>query len=405
MPPAILVLGGKGGIGKTLIAYNIALRLVYRGFNVGIIDADISSPNLVPEFIRLKEKRLKVSTEKIEPFKLGKLSIFSMSMIVGEEAGVAMTGDQYSQLLRDAVLSPEWNCEYIVVDMPAGMGDEMLKLIEVFGEQLIGSVIIVQPAHTLDVRRVIEFHLDNEIPIVGLIENMSKMKCIVCGTEYPIFGESVVDKLADEYKLKSFGSIPLSMEIRNKVKDGKPFLRGELGKPIKSCVDEIVKMKPKKPGFMEKVSEKVKDVIHRVIIDLLIAIKKYIPVSEIQFRTGMKGGSVVHLKIMDENMKDLVKEIYLKLVEGTLYGVEEPKKIDYIIEVTPRAFARSILGYKLPSGRTYDFSTAWRHGKLRFWGDIGASAKGIYFMQELINEIRKREEVISMVKPLLLRLM
>jgi len=255
----------------------------------------------VPEFIRVDE-RIRVGLDRITPVQVGdRLFVFSMSLLTGEDRGVAMSGEQYGQLLRDVVKCSEWNVSYQIVDMPAGLGSELLSLVSVFGNELLGSVIVTQPAHVLDARRLIELHVNNDIPVIGLIENMSGFEC-EHGEIYPIFGESVVDKLADEYGVRAFGSIPLSMEIRDAVAAGKPLLKRKLGKPIRECVNEILKLKPRRPGFLERVSEKVRGVVERAVVEMVVAVNQFIPIKTIMAEERLPGGSIVRLNLMDTDM-------------------------------------------------------------------------------------------------------
>ena len=160
-----------------------------RGKKAGLLDADFSASNS-GYFLDLSGKSMGLSREEFHPIEYEGMEVFSMPLVLGEKS-VSMTGDQYSLLLRDAVEAASWDAEYIVVDLPAGFGDELKAAAKVFSDSLLGSIIVTQPAHHLDASRALQLHKDLEMPVLGLIENMSYFKA--GAAKYNIFGESVVD--------------------------------------------------------------------------------------------------------------------------------------------------------------------------------------------------------------------
>lgn len=399
----IMITGHKGGIGKTLIACNIALTLSKRGKKTALIDADIASSNIT-EFLQVSEY-MGFEREKMHPGKIDGLQAFSMSLLVGEKA-VSMNASEYSELIRDAIELGEWgDTEYAIVDMPAGSADEFKRIISHFGDNFIGSIIIIQPAHEVDARRVITLHLDNDIPIIGLIENMTAFKSGV--VTYAIYGESIIEKIAKEFGLTILGKIPLSMQVRKAVAEKKP-LPEDLSEPITTAVDILLTLKPRKPGFLAQIKTKVKSVISNALIGVILAANQEVDIPGVQEKFGYPGGRVIRLNIMDNRMEKAVVQADFRIWDGKLVAIEEKYSDEEIlkdggcrIDLKPQAFAMAVLGNrKLSDGSIYDLETAWRMGDARVYGR-GETIRGAYFVKEVWNEIRTNQKAFKKVAPLL----
>jgi len=403
MLKAVMVAAHKGGVGKTLIACNIALKLSKKGKKVALIDADIASSN-VTEFLSVKDF-MSLDRETFYPGKVDGLEVFSMGLLVGQKA-VSMSGAQYAELLRDSIEYGKWESEYAVVDLPAGSGDEFKQVVSIFGNELLGSIIVVQPAHEVDARRVITLHLDNGIPVIGLIENMSGFKA--GAVNYPIFGESIVEKLGKEFNLEVLGKIPLSMKIRKAVNEKNPELIDELGKPLDKAVEKILTLKPTKPGFLSQLKGKARDLLERALVTLALAANKEIDIVGLQKNFGYPGGRIIRLNLMDDKMEKVTVSADFRLFNGKLVAVEEEyndKEIidggGCVIDIKPKAFAMAILGNrKLSDGSIYDLEAAWRMGDARVWGK-GDTVRGAYFFKAVWNEIRENKKALEAVKPVL----
>jgi len=354
-PKGILVLSGKGGVGKTLISVNI--------------------------------------------FECDGIEVFSMPLVLGEKS-VSMVGEQYSQFFRDAVEAGSWSAEYIVVDLPAGFGDELRTAAKVFSDSLLGSIIVVQPAHHLDARRALQLHRDLEMPVLGLIENMSYFKGGV--VKYDIFGESIVEQLGDEFGVTVFGKIPLSMEIRKQVEQRNPKLIGEYADAVEKAVGTILRAEPKKPGFLKKLKGMIKDHVDKLIIELALNVNRELSIPDIQNRFGYPGGSIIRLNIMDEGTEKIIAQAdwivhqgKLTVAEGRYYSV------DAQIDITPQAIKWAILGNKVMSdGHVYTFKDAQRLDHMRIYGDK-SMAKGAFFMKHVFEDLAKNEGAMSKIRPLL----
>jgi len=396
-PRGILILSGKGGVGKTLIAVNISLYLKDKGVKVGLLDADFSASN-TGYFLDLSGKSMGLSREEFHPVDCDGIEVFSIPLVLGENS-VGMIGNQYSQLFRDAVEAASWSAEYMVVDLPAGFGDELRVAAKVFSESLLGSIIVVQPAHHLDARRALQLHKDLEMPVLGLIENMSYFKA--GAITYEVFGESVVDQLGEEFGVTVFGKIPLSMEIRKQVEKKNPKLTSEFSDPIGKAVEVILHTEPSKPGFLEKLKTLIKDQVEKLIIELALNINKELNIPDIQDRFGYPGGSIIRLNIMDEGMEKIIAQADWIVHGGKLTIAEGKYSVDAQIDITSHAIKWAILGNKVMSdGHVYNFKDAQRLDHMRIYGDK-SMAKAAYFMHHVFTEISKNEGAMSRIRPLL----
>ena len=399
-PKATLVLSGKGGVGKTLISVNLALALKDRGKRVGLLDADFSASN-VGYFIDLSGQSMGLSKEEFHPVTYEGVQVFSIPLVLGEKA-VSMVGSQYSQLLTDAVEAATWDAEYMVVDCPPGFSDEIKTAAKVFSEFLLGSIIVTQPAHHLDARRALTLHKDLEIPVIGLIENMSYFKA--GAIKYAIFGESTVDKLGEEFEVPVLGKIPLSMEIKEGIEKKDPRLKGELAAPIEGAVEKILVTKPRKPGFLEKLKEMVKDFVDKLVIEMALSINRELDIGGIQKSFGYPGGSIIRLNVMNDEMDRVITQCDWMVHDGKLVAVDGDYDVDAEIDVTPKAMKWAILGsHTLSDGSTYNFESALRLGDMRLYGR-GSMAKGAYFMKNVFEELRKSERAMGRMRPILEKL-
>lgn len=401
-PKAVLVLSGKGGVGKTLISVNLALQLKDKGAKVGLLDADFSASN-TGYFLPLNDMLMALGREEFVPLQYEGMEIFSIPLILGDRS-VSMSGDQYSQLLYDAVTAAKWNAEYMIVDCPAGYGDELKTAANVFSETLLGSIIVVQPAHELDARKALQLHKDLEMPILGLIENMSFFHAGV--VNYKIFGESIVDRLGQEFEVPVFGKIPLSMKIRKQIEAKDPKLIETDAEPIINAVNAIVAAKPQKPGFLAKLKQFIVNQIAKLLLEVMVAVNTEINIPAIQQQFGYPGGSIIRLNILNDNFHPLMDEPADWIInDGKLTIAKAPKgeRIfpDSQIDITLDAVKWALLGNKqMSNGAIYSFQDALRLGQMRVYGDR-SMARGAFFMQHVFTALSQNQNAMKKIRPLL----
>jgi len=396
MSKTVLVTSGKGGTGKTLVAVNLAYKLRDLGFKVGLIDSDVTNPNM-PTLLGLTEAH-ETTVDRLKPVSINGVQVVSMGLLAGDKP-LCMEGSQIAEFLSDMANYVDWNVDYLVADMPAGNSDEYKSMVKTFSDQLLGSVIVVQPAHGKDAERVIKLHLDNEIPIIGLIENMSHFKH--GKMKLDIFGKSVVEELATKYGLEVLGRIPLAMAVRRAVVEKKGYLEGEYTEPIVKATEKILTLKPQKPGFLAKVKAKAREFVEALLVEMVVAANKEIDIKGLAQQHGYSGGRVIRLNLISDDMERVLVQADFKIQDGKLLAVENPSQVDTVIDITPKAFAWAVLGDKvMPDGSVYDLETAWYLGEARVFGK-GETIRGLHFFKNVWGELRKNQNAINKLRPLL----
>ncbi len=288
------------------------------------------------------------------------------------------------------------------MDLPAGTSDEFLSLITVFGDNLVGDVIVMQPAHGPDAVRMAKLHQRNQIPVIGLIENMSGFLCEKCGVTHEIFGEPKGEKIAEEYHMNYLGAIPLSMGIRKSVEDHKPFLDATLSVPVATAVEIIMKSDITRPGFLEKMRAKAAGVGREIMLKLMAAMVQYsntgekFKIKDLQERHGFTGGRTIELNIIREGAlkerketRDVKISASFRVQDGKLVYVKKPEKVDIIVYVDDTGFINAFRGYEKVEGGTdpYSWMDLWLDGRLEYYG-LGGAPLFTSFMDDLFNVLR-----------------
>jgi Mrp family chromosome partitioning ATPase len=223
----ILVLSNKGGVGKSLIAINLACSLSEKGFKVGILDADLHGPS-VAKMLGFEGKRLQGSPEGIIPMSvsLNLVAVSMASLIETSDAPLIWRGPLKMMALKQFLGEVEWgNLDYLIVDSPPGTGDEPLSICQLIPE-LEGGVIVTTPQKValLDSRKCINFLKNLKIPILGIIENMSGLKCPHCGKNIDLFKSGGGEKVALEFNIPFLGKIPIDINLVESSDEGKPYI-------------------------------------------------------------------------------------------------------------------------------------------------------------------------------------
>ncbi len=209
----LLVMSGKGGVGKTTVSVNLACAIAQRGLKVGILDVDIHGPN-VPKMLGLKAK-FEIREKKIIPILKNGMKVASMDFFLNQDDAVIWRGPMKHKMIKQFVEDVTWGeLDYLVVDFPPGTGDEALSIAQLMKNKKSIIVSTPQQVALMDMRRAIEFSKLMEIPVIGLIENMSG----------EIFGKGNVKKLAEEKRTPFLGSIELDKKIIRAGDGGEPYL-------------------------------------------------------------------------------------------------------------------------------------------------------------------------------------
>jgi Mrp family chromosome partitioning ATPase len=239
----ILVLSGKGGVGKSTVAVNLAYALSNYGRQVGLLDLDIHGPN-IPKMLGIEEHELLAEGDKIVPVKItGSLSAVSMAFLLpSPDSPIIWRGSMKHTVISQFLNETRWGAlDYLIVDLPPGTGDEALSIVQL-APNIAGAVIVTSPQDvaTLDSSKAIKFAEKLEIQTIGIIENMSGLICPHCGEEVDLFGKGGGARIAEEYQLPFLGSIPLDPEVRISGDDGRPYILRHRDSPTRKAVDHIM---------------------------------------------------------------------------------------------------------------------------------------------------------------------
>ena len=224
----IAVASGKGGVGKSTTAVNLALALAQEGAQVGILDADIYGPSL-PQMLGLAGQQPESQDgESMEPLTAYGLQAMSIGFMVDVETPMVWRGPMVAQALDQLLAQTNWrDLDYLIVDMPPGTGDIQLSLSQKV--PVTGAVIVTTPQDIalIDARKGLKMFEKVNVPILGVVENMSIHICTQCGHVEPIFGAGGGEKMGADYGVEFLGSLPLEMAIREMADGGKPTVVGD----------------------------------------------------------------------------------------------------------------------------------------------------------------------------------
>jgi len=236
----IAVASGKGGVGKSTVAVNLAAGLADRGANVGLFDADVYGPN-VPQMLGTDtdpDVRTVDGEDRIEPPTAHGLKLMSVGLMIEEDDPVVWRGPVAQDTLTDLFGDVSWgNLDYLVVDLPPGTGDVQLTVLQHL--PVTGTVVVTTPQSVAvgDTRRGIEMFGEYRTNVLGVVENMSGFVCPTCGDAHEIFGEDGGRTLADEVDVPYLGSLPLDPAVRVGADDGEPVVRQDDAKTAEAFHD------------------------------------------------------------------------------------------------------------------------------------------------------------------------
>jgi len=245
----IVIMSGKGGVGKSTISANLAVALANRKQKVGILDSDIHGPS-IPSLLGVKDKRPELVNERIVPVNGPlDLKIISIDFFLPDNTSpVIWRGPLKMRALKQFLSDIEWPVlDYLIVDLPPGTGDEPLSIMQLIPD-LDGIIMITIPSDVSQhvVRKAINMTKQMDVPIIGLIENMSGFVCPTCNTYYDMLGSGGGESLAKEYSIPFLGKIPIDPIIAKNADSGKSFLfeksNNNCIKAMNDIIDKILEI-------------------------------------------------------------------------------------------------------------------------------------------------------------------
>ena len=258
----IAVASGKGGVGKSTLSVNFALALAAEGANVGILDADIYGPSQ-PRMLGISGQPETKDGKSLEPMMGHEIQAMSIGFLVDEESPMIWRGPMVTQALEQLLNDTQWKeLDYLIIDMPPGTGDTQLTLAQKV--PVSGSVIVTTPQDIalLDARKAYKMFEKVDIPVLGVVENMSTHICSNCGHEEHIFGSGGGESMAEQYGTDFLGDVPLDRSIRESVDGGKPTLVADPNGAIAQNYKHIARMASAKLSMRKKdVSSKFPNIV------------------------------------------------------------------------------------------------------------------------------------------------
>ncbi len=240
----LIIISGKGGVGKSMVAVNLAYGLLFQGKTVGILDIDIHGPSLA-KMVGIEDRKLKVSdNEVIEPIAISPhLKVVTIaSLLKDSDTPVIWRGPLKMKLISQFLGDVNWGeLDYLVIDSPPGTGDEPLSIVQLV-PGLSGAIIVTTPQEIalLDSRKSVNFVKSLKVSMIGIIENMSGLVCPHCGKEIDLFKTGGGERAAADLKVAFLGRIPIEPAIVDSTDQGRPFIRAYGKTSTARLMDEIV---------------------------------------------------------------------------------------------------------------------------------------------------------------------
>jgi len=224
----ILVLSGKGGVGKSTIAVNFAFWLSLQGKKVGLLDIDIHGPS-VPKLLNLDKEMIQGKNNKVEPVEYSDtLKVMSIGFMLPDDSSpVIWRGPMKHNLINQFIKDVNWgHLDYLVVDCPPGTGDEPLSIVQSINN-IDGAIVVTTPQQisVIDVNKCISFCRQLNLPVLGIIENMSGFVCPTCKSKIEIFKGEGGQEICERFNVPFLGKIPLGCEVVSACDAGKPIVQ------------------------------------------------------------------------------------------------------------------------------------------------------------------------------------
>lgn len=239
----IVVMSGKGGVGKTTVTINIASALASMGLKVGVLDTDVHGPNVAKMLGCEDGAVLSPDGVVMYPVETEKgIKVMSLSFVLQDpDEAIIWRGAMKMSAIRQFLGDTEWGeLDYLVIDTPPGTGDEQLTVVQSI-EDITGAIIVTTPQSVaiLDSRRSVTFARRCGVPIIGVIENMSGLKCPQCGTEIPVFGKGGGRNMCLEMNVPFLGEIPMEIDLRKAEDSGEEWVKEGATHPSAEAIYKI----------------------------------------------------------------------------------------------------------------------------------------------------------------------
>lgn len=238
----IVVLSGKGGVGKSTVSANLAMSLAAKGFSVGLLDADIHGPS-VPTLFNMTGQCATMNGETVEPLTAGGIKLMSAGFMISHpDQAIIVRGPAKNGILQQMLGQVNWGpLDYLIIDCPPGTGDEPLSVCQLINSP-DGGVVVTTPQEVAaaDVRKSIQFCRKLNLPILGILENMSGYVCPNCGEEIHLFGKDGGRKTAEQFNEAFLGKIPIDPAIGICGDAGKSFLEHHSDSPTAAAFEKAV---------------------------------------------------------------------------------------------------------------------------------------------------------------------
>jgi len=239
----VVVLSGKGGVGKSTVAVNLAVALMMAGKRVGLLDADIHGPS-VPTMLGLEREQLQGGPDGLVPIEVGGLKVMSIGFFLNDpDEAIIWRGPLKMGVLKQFLKDVAWgDLDYLIIDSPPGTGDEPLSVCQLIGK-LDGAIVVTTPQKVaaIDVRKSVNFCRQLKVPVLGIVENMSGFACPKCGEVTQVFRSGAGQEIARDMQAPYLGAIPLDPQVAEACDTGRAFVHHYASTPTAKAMLSVVR--------------------------------------------------------------------------------------------------------------------------------------------------------------------